>query len=147
MVDRTKDAESRLPRGYRTSNMCGTQLLATLQSAGAFDVELALFDCFFRRLPVLARRDVGSVPAGPVVLRSRGFVLAMMLLCLAQKLCQRRHIQIAESSSGQPRGDFLEQPGVAVGVIKRGKRKVAAVIGCQPADATAAVGSELGPGS
>src|SRR5215469_14544880 len=56
---------------------------ASLQSAGAFDVELALFSCFFRRLSVLARYDVGGIPARPVVLRSRRFVLAMMLLCLA----------------------------------------------------------------
>src|SRR2546430_5964931 len=115
--------------------------------SGAFDVELARFRCFFRCLPVLARYDVGGVPTRPVVLRSRRFVLAMMLLCLAQKLCQRRDVQGAESSSGQPRGDFLKQPGVAVGVVECGKGKVAAVIGCHPADATVAVGPELGPGS
>jgi hypothetical protein len=116
----------------RTVGPRGTQhLRASLQSAGAFDVELALFDCFFRCLPVLARYDVGGVPARPVVLRSRRFVLTMMLLRLAQKLCQRRDIQIAESSSGQPRCNFLKQPGVAVGVIECGEGKVAAVIGCR----------------
>ena len=110
-------------------------------------MQLALFGCFFGCLPFLARNDVGGVPARPVVLRSRRFVLAMMLFCLAQKRCQRCYVQIAESSSGQPRGDFLEQPGVAVGIIECGKGKVAAVVGRQPADATVAVGPELGPGS
>src|SRR5436305_10914576 len=82
-----------------------------------------------------------------MVLGSRRFVVAMMLLCLAQKFCQRRDVRIAESASGQPLGDLLKQPGVAVWVIECGKGKVATVIGCQPADAPVAVGPELRPGS
>src|SRR5439155_18251943 len=108
--------------------------------------ELTRLGRLFRCLPLLARCDVGGVPARPMVLRSCRLIFTMMLLCLAQKLCQRPDIQIAESSSGQPRRDLLKQPGVAVGIIECGKGEVAAVIGCQPLDATIAVGPELGSG-
>src|SRR5256885_6005455 len=53
----------------------------------------------------------------------------MMLLRLTQKLCQRRDVQTAESTSGQARCDLLEQPGVAIRVAERSKGKVAAVTG------------------
>src|ERR1700720_4914193 len=79
-----------------------------------------------------------------MVLRGGWFVLAMMLLRLTQKLCQRRDVQTAESTSGQARCDLLEQPGVAIRVAERGKRKVAAVTGVRPTDATVAFGTELG---
>src|SRR5438105_9500784 len=78
-----------------------------------------------------------------MVLRGGWFVLAMMLLRLTQKLCQRRDVQTAESTSGQPGCDFLEQPGVAVRVAERSKGKVAAVSGVRPTDATGAFGTEL----
>src|SRR5258708_39840423 len=71
------------------------------------------------------------------------FVLAMMLLRLTQKLCQRRGVQTAESTSGQARCDLLEQPGVAIRVAERSKGKVAAVTGVRPTDATVAFGTEL----
>jgi len=48
----------------------------------------------------------------PMVLRGGWFVLTMMLLRLTQKLCQRRDVQIAESTSEKARCDLLEQPGV-----------------------------------
>src|SRR5262249_42758881 len=78
-----------------------------------------------------------------MVLRGGWFVLAMMLLRLTQKLCQRRDVQIAESTSGQPSCDFLQQPGVAVRVAERSKGKIAAVSGVRPTDATVAFGAEL----
>jgi len=64
-------------------------------------MELAEFGGFFGRLPVLSRDNVGGVPPRPMVLRGGWFVLAMMLLRLTQKLCQRRDVQIAESASGR----------------------------------------------
>ena len=70
---------------------------------------------------LLARDDVGGVPVRPVVLRGGRFVLAMMLLCLSQELGQSRDVQVAESSSGKPRLDLLEQPAVAVRIAERGK--------------------------
>src|SRR5271157_1439614 len=79
-----------------------------------------------------------------MVLRGGWFVLAMMLLRLTQKLCQRRDVQIAESASGQARCDLLEQPGVAIRVAERSKGRVAAVTGVQPTAATVAAGTELG---
>jgi hypothetical protein len=42
-----------------------------------------------------------------VVLGSGRFVLAVVLLCLSQKLCQSRDIHAAESSSGKPRLDLI----------------------------------------
>src|SRR6478609_10041118 len=56
------------------------------------------------------------------------FVLAMVLLCFSQKLCQSPDIQ-AESSSGKPRRDLLEQPSVAVRIAERGERAVAGMLG------------------
>src|SRR3981189_3342929 len=79
-----------------------------------------------------------------MVLRGGWFVVAMMLLRLTQKLCQRRDVQTAESMSGQARCDLLEQPGVAIRVAERSKGKVAAVTGVRPTDATVAFGTELG---
>src|SRR5882672_10073589 len=78
-----------------------------------------------------------------MVLRGGWFVLAMMLLRLTQKLCQRRDVQIAESTSGQARCDLLEQPGIAIRVAERSKGKVAAVTGVRPTDAAVAFGTEL----
>src|SRR5258708_30473256 len=78
-----------------------------------------------------------------MVLRGGWFVLAMMLLRLTQKLCQRRDVQIAESTSGQARCDLLEQPGVAVWVAERSKGRVAAVTGVRPIDPAVAFGAEL----
>src|SRR6266581_1096963 len=78
-----------------------------------------------------------------MVLRGGWFVLAMMLLRLAQKLCQRRNVQIAESTSRQARCDLLEQPSVAIRVAERSKGRVAAVIGVRPTDTTVAFGTEL----
>jgi len=59
------------------------------------------------------------------------FVLAMVLLCFSQKLCQSPDIQ-AESSSGKPRRDLLEQPSVAVRITERGERAVAGMLGIRP---------------
>src|SRR5712664_3582335 len=78
-----------------------------------------------------------------MVLRGGWFVLAMMLLRLTQKLCQRRDVQTAESTSGQARCDLLEQPGIAIRVAERSKGKVAAVTGVRPTDAAVTFGAEL----
>ena len=78
-----------------------------------------------------------------MVLRGGWFVLAMMLLRLKQKVCQRRDIQIAESTSGQARCNLLEQPSVAIRVVEGSEGRVAAVTGVRPTDATVAFGTEL----
>src|SRR5580700_1827460 len=78
-----------------------------------------------------------------MVLRGGWFVLAMMLLRLAQKLRQRRDVQTAESTSRQARCDLLEQPGVAIWVAERHKGKVAAVTGVRPTAPAVAFGTEL----
>ena len=68
----------------------------------------------------------------------------MVRLCLSQKLCQRRNVQVAESSFGKPCLDLLEQPGVAVRITERGEREIAGMVGCGPPDSTArAVALEL----
>src|SRR5882672_7128784 len=91
----------------------------------------------------LGGNDVGGVPPRPMVLWSGWFVLAMMFLCLSQELSQRRDVQIAKPSPRQSGCDFLEQPGVAVRVAERSKRKVAAVPGVRPIDPTVPFGTEL----
>src|SRR6202048_1377282 len=113
-------------------------------SLSTFYVQLAQFGRFVGRPSVLSRDNVGGVPPRPMVLRGGWFVLAMMLLRLTQKLCQRRDVQIAESTSGQARCDLLEQPGIAIRVAERSKGKVAAVTGVRPTDPAVAFGTELG---
>src|ERR1700730_7465107 len=78
-----------------------------------------------------------------MVLRGGRFVIAMMLLGLAQEFCQRRDVQIAESTSGQARRDLLEQPGIAIRVVEHGEGEVAAVTGVWSTDATVALRTEL----
>ena len=109
-------------------------------------MQLAEFDSFFRRLPVLARDDIGGVPDRPMMLRSCWFVLAMVFLRLTQELRHRCNVQMAQPPSRQPRSNFLKQPGVAIGVVERSKGKVAVVIGRRTGDAAVAVGSKLSTG-
>jgi len=78
----------------------------------------------FGSLAILTRDDIGGVPSRPVVLGGRRFVLAMMFLCLAQKLSHRRNVKVTDSSSWQPRCDFLQQPAVAVRIMEGSKREV-----------------------
>src|SRR4030095_238146 len=88
-------------------------------SASTFHVDRGIPHRILGRSAVLARDKVGRVPPRPVVLRSSRFVVAMMLLRFSQKLRQCRDLHGAESSSGKPRRDFLEQPAVAVRVAER----------------------------
>src|ERR1700730_1104352 len=78
-----------------------------------------------------------------MLLRRRWLLLAMILHRLTPKLCQRRDVQMAESTSGQARCDLLEQPGIAIRVAERSEGEVAAVTGVRPTDATVAFGTEL----
>src|SRR5262245_41251432 len=64
------------------------------------------------------------------MLRRGRLVLAMLLLGLSQQSRQRRDDEAADSSSGKPRLDFLEQPAVAVRIAERGKCAVGAAVGC-----------------
>src|ERR1700752_1010966 len=89
--------------------------------------------------------DVLGVPVRPV-----GIVLAAVaLLVLAmgggsaaqrrRKFSLRAECRVALYASGQPRGDFLEQPAVAVGIPERGVGLVAAA---RRIEAVAADGAE-----
>ena len=69
-----------------------------------------IFLCLFGRFSLFTRRDVGCVPVRPMVLGRSGFVLAVVLLGLAQKSGQRVDVQVAESSSGKAGLDLLKQP-------------------------------------
>src|SRR5262249_9699564 len=102
--------------------------------ADTFDVGRGLFQGFFRSLATLARDDVWSVPVPPVMLRGGRFIRAVPDLRLTQELCQCRDVQ-AQSPTGKPGLDFLEQPTVAVRIAECGKRAVARVIGRRSADA------------
>ena len=69
--------------------------------AGTLHVEGAILGCLFGSPPALARDDVCRVPVRPVMLGAVASVLAMVLLCFLQKLCQRRDVEAAEASSGR----------------------------------------------
>ena len=93
-----------------------------------------------RQLPasLLAHHIIG-VPVGPVVV-----VLADAFLMLAMgsrprasargreigRGCECRLFRV--DSSGQPRGDLLEQPAIAVGIMEGRERTVASVSGIEP---------------
>ena len=98
---------------------------------------------FFGGLAILARDDVGGVPIRPLVLRGSGFVFGVMLLGLLQELGQCGHIQRARPSARQACCDFLEEPSIAVGIAKRGKRAIGGMPGRGSADTSAAVFQEL----
>ena len=63
-------------------------------------VECSIFGCLVGSPAALARDDVGGVPPRPVVLRSGRLVRAVVLLCLSQKLRQRRDVQAASPRPG-----------------------------------------------
>src|SRR5439155_10093997 len=103
-------------------------------SSGTFQVGRSIFGGLLGIPAALTRDDVGGVPPRPVVLRSGRFILAMVLLCLSQKLGQTRDVAVAQSSSGKPRSDLLEQPAVAVRIAERGECAIAGSVGCGPAE-------------
>ena len=88
--------------------------------------------CLLGSPAALACDNVRGVPLRPVVLRSGGFVRAMVLLCLPQKVGQSRHVQAAESSSGKSRLDLLEQPAVAVRIAERSPRAIGVTVRIRP---------------
>ena len=57
----------------------------------------------------IARDDVGGVPARPVVLGGVRLILAVMLLCLSQELCQSRDVHLLSPPSRSFRG--CQRPG------------------------------------
>src|SRR5262245_40170168 len=61
-----------------------------------------------------------------MMLRSRWFVLAVVLLGFSQQVSQRGDIKAADSSSREARGDLLEQPAVAVWIAEGSEREVGA---------------------
>ena len=111
------------------------QMMSAL-TARASHVERSIVGGLLGSPAALARDDVGGVPPRPVVLRSGRFVLAMALLCLSQKLGQRRDVHAAEPASGKPRLDLLEHPAVAVGIVERGKREIGATFRIRPRHAS-----------
>ena len=88
--------------------------------------------CLLGSPALLARDDVGGVPLGPVVLRSgrlgtrRG---APLSLAAARSASRRPG---AESPSGKPRLNLLEQPAVAVRIAERGEREIGATFWVGP---------------
>src|SRR5918996_94525 len=80
----------------------------------------------------LTRDHVGGVPPGPVVLRSRRFVLPVVHLGFPQKLGQRRDVLATGSSSLYPRFNLLQEPGVAVRIGERRKCLVGVTVRVRP---------------
>ena len=94
-----------------------------------------------RQLPAsLLRHYVRSVPVGPVLvtLPSPFLVLAMGAGGApkrTRRIVGRREGRLGRvDASGQPRGDLLEKPAVAVRIAERGKRAIAALLGIRTAN-------------
>ena len=63
-----------------------------------------------------------------MVLRGARFVFAVVLLGFSQKLSQAGDVQVAESPTGKPCRDLLEQPAVAVRIAERRICAVGAIV-------------------
>ena len=83
--------------------------------------------------PGLLRHHVRGVPVGPVLI---GVADALLMLAVRDRRAPHRARQVAHrrvrrlgrvDPAGQPGGDLLQQPGVAVGVAERRERAVAGV--------------------
>jgi len=88
----------------------------------------------------LLRHHVRGVPVGPVRVALPG---ALFVLSVGGLRAPKRGRQIVRrrerrrrgvDATRQPRGDFLEQPAVAVRVAERSERPVAAMLGIRTAD-------------
>ena len=69
-----KDSAGNDVGSHGNLRLCGGQ--------GTFDVERGGLDRLLGSLSLLARKDIGGVPPGPMVRGSGRFVLAMVRLCL-----------------------------------------------------------------
>src|SRR6476661_7568269 len=94
--------------------------------------------------PGLLGDHVGGVPVGPVlvVLSAR----ALLVFTVGDGRAEKRTHQVVVGAeyccggvdaAGQPGGDFLQLPGVAVGVLEGGVRVVGGMVGVRSGDRTA----------
>src|SRR5215475_5104564 len=84
-------------------------------------MQRALFDRLVDRPSSFARDDERGVPVRPLMLRRRRLEWSVVFLRFSQRVAQRRDVG-AESSSGNSRRDFLEQPVIAVWIAERNER-------------------------
>src|SRR5437868_1473150 len=92
--------------------------------------------CLLRTAAVLTRVQVGRVPVPPVMLAVRLFVLAVVLLRVAEKLCKSCDVlRSFPFTAGKSRHDPLEEPAVPVWILERCKRVVGTTLRVAPADA------------
>ncbi len=86
----------------------------------------------------LAGGHVGRVPVPPVVRRGALLVRVVVLGRLVQQVGEGRDVH--GSAPREPRREFLEQPGVAVGVAERGPRLVGLALRVRAAHARRGAG-------
>jgi hypothetical protein len=95
---------------------------------------------FRQLLAGLLARHVLGIPVWPVRV---GFPRPRLVLSVGGRGAPKRARQIVRrregcrrgvNATGQPRGDLLEQPAVAVRITERGERAVAATLGIRTAD-------------
>src|SRR5262245_55878411 len=90
--------------------------------------------------PSLLRHHVRGIPFGPVLvaLPSALFVLSVGSFCTPKRARQivgrREGRRRGVDATGQPGCELLEQPTVAVRIMERGERAVAAMLGIRTAD-------------
>jgi hypothetical protein len=95
-------------------------------------------------------KDIVGVPVGPVCIgvACSLFMLAMCRCGASQRgrdLRGRVEGRISLDAAGQPRGNFLEQPAVTIGIAERGKRQIAAAPGVRAVGPNTAEQNPLPP--
>ena len=90
--------------------------------------------CRTARAPCTRRTSLASLvalAAGALLVFAVGRRRAPKRTC---HVACRRVGRVAGDTPGQPRRDLLEQPAVAIRILERGERAVAAMLGIRPAD-------------
>src|ERR1700722_5588577 len=101
--------------------------------------EGAVADSGWQWLAGLLADDVFGVPVRPVhIMPACSFLMLAMRGCGApqrgREFSCRGEVRVTLHTTGKPRGNFLEQPTVAVRIAERGQREVAGAFGVRAGD-------------
>src|SRR5262245_39781464 len=111
-----------------------------LQSPGAGPRRSRRCGSLWQLSASLLRHHVRGVPVGPVLVALPGSLFVLSVGGLRTPKRTRQIVRRRESrrcgvdATGQPRRDLLQHPAVAVRIMERGERAVAAMLGIRTAD-------------
>ena len=93
-------------------------------------VPVRCYDGLVRSLAVLAGVEVSGIPVPPVMRGVGLLVVVVMQGCFVEQAGPGRDVRrrACPLPAGQPRGDLLQEPAVAVGITERGVGLVGAAV-------------------